>query len=52
MESRDKEYQFERIIEILREYWMDEPDEIYMKCQMEFQRADGAHQEKTIVWRG
>lgn len=44
-------WQFRRILEILYFYWLDNPDEEYVKVHMQFQKMDGQRQEKTIVWR-
>lgn len=43
-------YEYHRILEILSDYWLTEPDELFVKCEMTFVRADGAYQEKTIRW--
>ena len=43
-------YRFQRIMEILEDYWLTEPDELYVKVDMTFVKADGQHQRKTINW--
>ena len=42
--------EYHRILEILSDYWLTEPDELFVKCEMTFVKANGEHQEKTIRW--
>jgi len=51
--SRDKwrtapEYQ--RILEILSDYWLTEPDELKVRVTMDFVKANGETQSKCITW--
>ena len=43
--------QYKRILEILADYWLDEPDEAEVIVNMTFRKADGQEQAKRIVWR-
>lgn len=43
--------QYRRIMEILHDYWLTEPDEEYVEIKMYFLKSNGESQEKTIVWR-
>lgn len=42
--------QFQRLMEILDDYWLSEPDEAYVSIDMEFMKSDGQYQQKRIVW--
>lgn len=42
--------QFQRLMEILDDYWLSEPDEAYVSIDMEFLKSDGQYQQKRIVW--
>jgi hypothetical protein len=44
-------YEYQRIMEILDDYWLTCPDELYVKVSMDFIKADGQNECKTIVWR-
>lgn len=41
----------QRILEILHDYWLDEPDEEYAEITMFFRKSNGEEQEKVIIWR-
>lgn len=41
---------FQRLMEILDDYWLSEPDEAYVSIDMEFLKSDGQYQQKRIVW--
>lgn len=43
--------EYQRILEILEDYWLTEPTEEYVRIEMYFRKADGQEQEKRIVWR-
>lgn len=43
-----KEYQ--RIQEILEDYWLKEPDEKQVTVCMTFEHSDGSTQNKRIIW--
>ncbi len=42
--------EYERILEILYEYWLSEPDELVVRVRMDFLKADGQCQKKEIWW--
>jgi hypothetical protein len=42
--------QYQRILEILTDYWTSEPDEAYVEVDMKFVHANGEWQSKTICW--
>ena len=44
-----KEYQ--RIQEILEDYWLTEPDEAEVTICMTFRHSDGSVQNKRIIWK-
>lgn len=44
-----KEYQ--RIQEILEDYWLTEPDEAEVTVCMTFRHSDGSVQNKRIIWK-
>ena len=43
--------QYRRIQEILKDYWLSEPDEAEVTVCMTFRHSDGFVQNKHIVWR-
>lgn len=43
--------QYKRIIEILHDYWLSEPDEFRVKVHMDFIKANGETQTKEIWWQ-
>lgn len=45
------EYAYQRILEILDNYWITEPDETEVVVDMHFLKANGETQDKHIVWR-
>lgn len=46
----EKSREYQRIIEILDDYWISEPDEKEVRVTMMFTKNNGEHQEKCIVW--
>lgn len=46
-----KPYEYTRILEILNDYWIDEPDEEYVEVLMHFKKHDGQEQRKVIRWK-
>jgi len=42
--------EYKRLLEILKEYWLSEPDEAEVTIQMMFKKQDGQEQEKVIHW--
>ena len=44
-------YEYQRLIDILETYWLDEPREAYVECTLYFRHMDGGEQEKVIKWR-
>lgn len=41
---------YQRILQILEDYWLTEPDEAYVCVDMEFLKGDGQYQHKHVVW--
>lgn len=41
---------YQRILQILEDYWLTEPEEAYVCVDMEFLKGDGQYQHKHIVW--
>ena len=41
---------YRRILEILEDYWGDEPDEAWVEIDMKFVHANGEWQQKNITW--
>lgn len=41
---------YQRLMEILDDYWLSKPDEAYVSIDMEFLKSDGQYQQKRIVW--
>ena len=46
----DREKEYKRILEILADYWLEQPDEEDVEITMRFQKH-GMTQEKRIVWK-
>ena len=44
------EYEYKRILEILADYWLTEPEEEYVSVNMYFRHTDGQEQWKSIHW--
>ena len=42
--------QYQRIVEILEDYWTSEPNEALVEIDMKFVHANGEWQSKTICW--
>lgn len=45
-----KTYEYRRILEILDDYWLTEPDEKVVRIKMSFLKANGEFQSKLITW--
>ena len=43
-------WQYERILQILHDYWLANEDELFVKVKMEFVKANGQTQTKCIKW--
>jgi len=43
-------YHYQRLMQILEDYWLSEPDEAYVLVEMEFLKSDGQYQKKYIEW--
>ena len=43
-------WQYQRIMEILDDYWLTQPDEAKVVVQMHFTHLNGEEQDKYIVW--
>ena len=46
-----QEYKYKRIMEILDDYWLTEPDELFVRVSMKFIKANGERQGKLIKWK-
>lgn len=42
--------QYQRILEILEDYWLNEPNELKVSVTMDFLKTTGEEQHKRIVW--
>jgi len=42
--------QYKRILEILEDYWLSQPDELAAVVSLDFLHADGQRQSKELVW--
>lgn len=51
MNDWSKSYEYQRIIEIMDDYWISQPDEKRVTVCMTFVKADGQTQSKRIIWR-
>ncbi len=47
----ESEYAYQRILEILDDYWLTEPDEFRVRVQLDFIKANGETQQKCITWQ-
>ena len=46
-----RSWQYQRILEILEDYWLDEPEETYVEVAMYFEKRRGKEtQTKLIRW--
>ena len=46
-----KTWQYKRILEILDDYWLSQPDEEYVEVKMYFRHKNGEEQTKHIIWK-
>lgn len=44
-------YEYHRVLEILSDYWLTEPDEKLVVIDMHFEKDNGEMQDKHITWR-
>jgi len=44
-------WKYKRILEILDDYWLSQPDEYKVRVQMEFIHSSGEKQRKVIQWQ-
>ena len=51
MKHWKNEYEYQRILEILEAYWLEEPEEEQVTIDMHFLKSDGQEQHKHITWR-
>lgn len=51
MSTWEKDYRYKRILEILHDYWLSEPDEFRVRVHMDFIKANGETQSKEIYWQ-
>lgn len=42
--------EYQRVLEILNDYWIDEPEERQVTVCMTFRHCDGSVQNKRITW--
>lgn len=43
-------WQYKRILQILDDYWICQPDEKLVEVTMKFEHSNGETQRKCIVW--
>ena len=48
--NRKNSPEYQRILEILSDYWLTEPDELKVRVTMDFVKANGEAQSKCITW--
>lgn len=46
----DRERCFTRINEILNDYWISEPEELFISAEFTFVKANGEYQQKYVRW--
>ena len=44
-------YEYKRILDILNDYWLTEPNEDVVEVDMRFLHSNGESQAKSIIWR-
>lgn len=44
------EYEYQRVLQILDDYWVTEPDELKVRITMDFIKSNGHAQSKVITW--
>lgn len=50
MPKKNTPYEYDRILEILDDYWISEPNEYAVSVEMRFVKANGEHQVKRLRW--
>jgi len=45
------EPEYRRVLEILNDYWITEPDEYAVIIDMQFRHRNGEYQHKRITWK-
>ena len=43
-------WQYQRLLEVLDDYWLSEPDELIVSIHVDFVKADGQTQTKDFYW--
>ena len=43
-------YEYQRVVQVLHDYWLTEPEEARVEVEMRFWKNNGETQEKRIVW--
>ena len=51
MSTWENDIRYLRILEILNDYWITEPDEFRVRVRMDFIKANGETQSKDIWWQ-
>ena len=51
MSNWEKTVQYQRIMEILYDYWLSEPEEEEVYVRMLFLKSNGEYQGKVIRWK-
>lgn len=51
MQSYKNSKEFRKILDILDDYWLSEPDELRVRVTMDFIHSNGETQTKRIVWQ-
>ena len=44
-------YTYQRLMEILDDYWLSVEDEQLVEIEMHFEKADGQTQDKKRIWK-
>ena len=47
----EQSWQYQRILEILEDYWVNCPDEAFVEVDMYFRKVNGEEQLKEITWQ-
>lgn len=51
MDGRKNSHEYRRILEIINDYWLSEPDAKTVTIEMCFEKENGEKQHKTIIWK-
>lgn len=48
--EKKNSYEYQRLMDILEDYWLTEPEEDYVRIEAYFRKSDGSEQGKVITW--